>query len=344
MRRSGLGMESSRGPGASPMATSVTAAPASAITTTTTTAPTRRGRSASRSPSASRPAGLPHRSRAKRAALHATLVVVALLFLTPILWAAFTSLRTYADTAVHGYLSVPKALTFSNFTGAWSQGDIPKYFLNTLIILVPSVILILLLASYVAFAIARVNIRGSKLLFIAAAGASILPPQVLITALFKLYIIIPLPTWLNGDGLLYDSYLGVILVQVATQMGFCVFVLTNFMRRIPEEITEAALLDGASAWRQYWSVTLPLCRPALAALATLEFTWIYNDFFWALMLMSSGDKQPITTALNNLKDQFFTNNNLLAAGSLIIALPTMIVYFIAQRQFVNGLTMGATKG
>jgi multiple sugar transport system permease protein len=103
-------------------------------------------------------------------------------------------------------------------------------------------------------------------------------------------------------------------------------------------------VDGAGVWRQYWRVTLPLCRPALAALATLEFTWMYNDFLWALVLMSTGDKLPITSALNNLQGQFFTDYNLLAAGSIIVALPTVTVFFALQRHFIAGLTLGANKG
>lgn len=116
------------------------------------------------------------------------------------------------------------------------------------------------------------------------------------------------------------------------------------MKTLPKELTEAALVDGASVLRTFWQVILPLCRPPLAALATLEFTFIYNDFFWALTLMFTGNKRPITSALNNLQGQFFSDNNLLAAGSIIIALPTLVVYFVLQGQFVRGLTLGSTKG
>jgi len=91
-------------------------------------------------------------------------------------------------------------------------------------------------------------------------------------------------------------------------------------------------------------VILPLTRPALAALATPQVTWICNDFFWALVLFSHGDRRPITSALNQLKVQFFTDNNLLAAGAIIVALPTLIVFFALQKQFVRGLTLGSTKG
>lgn len=104
------------------------------------------------------------------------------------------------------------------------------------------------------------------------------------------------------------------------------------------------MVDGASVWRQFWQMTLPLCRPPLAALATLEVTWIYNEFFWATVLMQSGDKYPVTSSLNNLRGQFFTDNNLVAAGSLIVAVPTLAIYFALQKHFVAGLTLGATKG
>jgi multiple sugar transport system permease protein len=104
------------------------------------------------------------------------------------------------------------------------------------------------------------------------------------------------------------------------------------------------LVDGASVFRIWWNVILPLCRPALAALATLLFTWVYNDFFWALVLMRTGDKRPITSALNNLQGEFFINYNLLAAAAMLAAIPTMIVFAALQRQFIRGLTLGATKG
>ena len=116
------------------------------------------------------------------------------------------------------------------------------------------------------------------------------------------------------------------------------------MKTLSHELTEAALADGASVWRIYWSVILPLCRPALAALATLEFTFIYNDFFWALLLMKTGDKRPITSALNNLQGEFFTDTNLLAAGALLAAIPTIVVYLVLQQQFISGLTLGSSKG
>jgi len=166
----------------------------------------------------------------------------------------------------------------------------------------------------------------------------------MVTPLYTLYNKIPLPEALSQSSTLYDTIYGVIAIHVAFQTGFCVFVLYNYMETVPNELTEAAIMDGAGVWRQYWQVILPLTRPALGALATLEFTWIYNDFLWALVLLSTGDKMPVTSALNNLRGEFFTDYNLLAAGSVLVALPTMIIFFALQRQFIAGLTLGANKG
>ena len=155
---------------------------------------------------------------------------------------------------------------------------------------------------------------------------------------------IPLPHAGVTPGTLLNSYWALILVNTAFQTGFCTFVLSNYMKTLPKELYESAQVDGASVLRQFFQLTLPLCRPPLAALATLQVTWVYNEFFWATVLISSGDKYPITSSLNNLRGEFFTDNNLVAAGSVIIALPPMIIFFLLQKHFVSGLTLGATKG
>ena len=286
------------------------------------------------------------RVRAPRVILHAVLWLAALGALAPLLLAVYASLRPYDETARLGYFSLPRHLTLHYYARAWTEAQLPKYFVNTLIIAVPGVLLTLLLASFVAFGITRTRMpsRLALGLLVLFTAGNLLPPQVIVTPLYEMYQKIPLPPFLSDSLTLYDSYLGVIAIHVAFQTGFCVFVLSNYMRTIPNEITEAAIVDGAGVWLQYWRVTLPLCRPALAALATLEFAWIYNDFLWALVLMSTGDKLPVTSALNNLRGQFFTDYNLLAAGSVLVALPTLIVFFALQRHFVAGLTLGANKG
>ncbi|TML88043.1 MAG: carbohydrate ABC transporter permease [Actinobacteria bacterium] len=282
--------------------------------------------------------------RLPRVGLHAFLVATAIVWLAPVAWAVFTSFRPYADTAKYGYVSVPHTLSLVNYRNAWTQGEIPKHFLNSMIITLPAIALILLFAASVAFVVARFSFWFNVPLLIFFMAANLLPQQVIITPLYEMYLRIPLPNWLSDTGLAYDSFIGLIAINVAFQTGFCTFVLSNYMKTIPSSLGEAARVDGASVFRQFWGIILPLCRPALAALATLEFTWIYNDFLWAVVLMSSGDKRPITSSLTNLQGVFFTDNNLIAAASVLVALPTLIVFAALQRQFISGLTLGAQKG
>ncbi|MET9684236.1 carbohydrate ABC transporter permease [Streptomyces coeruleorubidus] len=281
--------------------------------------------------------------RPARVLLHTFLAGTALAWLAPLLWALLAAMRPYAETSEKGYVSWPDKLTFDNFTNAFQQSDMLHYFGTTLIVAVPAVLLTLLLSSMVAFYVSRFDFRLNLALLLVFTAGNLLPQQVIITPLYRLYLLIDLPG-ITMSGKLYDSALGLVLIHVAFQSGFCAFVLSNYMRSLPHELTEAALVDGASVWRLYWQIVLPLCRPAMAALATLLSIWIYNDFFWAIVLISTGENMPITSALNNLSGQYFTDPNLVAAGALLTAIPTLIVYFVLQRQFVSGLTLGANKG
>ncbi|MER6267347.1 carbohydrate ABC transporter permease [Streptomyces sp. 900105755] len=281
--------------------------------------------------------------RPARVLLHAFLALTALAWLAPLLWAIFSALRPYSETSDRGYVSWPHTLNFDNFKNAFTQSDMTHYFMNTLVIAVPAVLLTLFLSSMVAFYVARFDFRVNLFLLLVFTAGNLLPQQVIITPLYRMYLLTNLPG-ITQSGKLYDSALGLVLIHVAFQSGFCAFVLSNYMRSLPHELTEAALVDGASVWRLYWQITLPLCKPAMAALATLLSIWIYNDFFWALVLISTGENMPITSALNNLSGQYFTDPNLVAAGSLLTAIPTLIVYFALQKQFVSGLTLGSAKG
>ncbi len=279
-----------------------------------------------------------------RAAGTAFMIVACVAWMVPVLFALYVSFRPYAETSQYGYVSLPHHLTFANYANAWTQSDMLRFFSNSVLITIPAVILTLLLASMVAFVVTRVNMKLNLALLLLFTAGNLLPPQVIITPLYRLYLLIPLPSFLSSSGYLYDSYAGLIVINVAFQTGFCVFVLSNYMRTIPAEMYEAAEVDGAGLWARYWRMTMPLCRPALAAMATLLTTWIYNDFFWAITLISTGGKRPVTSALANLQGQFVSNQNLIAAAAMIVAVPTLVVYLLLQRQFIAGLTLGSTKG
>jgi len=272
------------------------------------------------------------------------MLVMSVLWVTPIAFALYVALRPVEETNKLGYVSLPRHLTFANFTNAWTQSDMWRFFLNSAYITVPAVLVTLLLASMVAYIVSRLRLRFTIPLLILFTAGNLLPQQVIITPLYRIYLAVHLPDWISGNGLLYNSYAGLIVINISFQLGFCVFVLANYMKTLPTEIDEAALLDGASLWSRYWRLTLPLCRPALAALATLLTTWIYNDFFWAITLISTGNKRPITSALANLQGQFVANHNMIAAAALIAAIPTLVVYVLLQKQFIAGLSLGSSKG
>ena len=285
------------------------------------------------------------RIRPARVGLHAFLMAMAALWLFPLLWAVYTSLRPIGDTIKHGFVSWPGTLNLQNYVNAWTQADLPHFYLNTLIVAIPGVIVTLTVASMVAFAVSRFRWQLNIFVLLMFTAGNLLPPQVIIVPVYWLYQWIPLPQPISDNGLLlYDQFIGIILIHVVFQLGFSIFVLSSYMRTLSQEIIDSALVDGASVFRIWWNVIVPLCRPALAALATLLFTWIYNDFFWALLLMSTGAKRPITSALNNLQAEFFVNYNMLAAGAVLAAIPTVLVFIALQRQFIRGLTLGATKG
>ncbi len=280
-----------------------------------------------------------------RIAMYAFLSIMAMVWLFPLAWAIYTALRPYADTQAAGYISLPQRLNFQNFIDAWNGGDFAQHFLSTLIVTIPAVIVTLIVASMVAFSVSRFSWRFNLLILLIFTAGNLLPPQVIIVPLYKLYnVALGVPAPLSDNTKLYDQYFGLFLINFVFQLGFCTFVLSNYMKTISHELTEAALVDGASVLRIWGGVIMPLCRPALAALATLLFTFIYNDFFWALILIKDGDRRPITSALNNLQGPFFTDTNLLAAGALLAAIPTILVFLALQKHFISGLSLGATKG
>jgi ABC-type sugar transport system, permease component len=285
-----------------------------------------------------------HPIRWQRVLLHIVLITLAITWMFPIMWTLYAAMRPFGDVIKDGYVSWPRTLNLDNFVSAWNNAELGKYFVNTMIIAVPSVFMTLWISSMLGFLFARFSFKANILLLMMFTAGNLLPQQVIIVPLYRLYLLLPLPAPLGVNGHIYDTYFGIALIHIVFQTGFCTFVLSNYMKTISKELTEAAIVDGASLWMIYSRVVLPLTRPALAALAVLEFTFIYNDFFWALMLMVTGDKRPITSALNNLQGAFFTDQNVLAAASLIVAVPTIVVYLLLSKQFVRGLTLGSTKG
>lgn len=272
--------------------------------------------------------------RAKTILLHVILTTIAIVWLIPIISALYTALRTFADGTANGPWSFPPhSLTLQNFVEAWTDGGFSHYYVNTFLVVIPAVVLMLTLSSMSAYVLARHRFRGSRLILMIFIAGLLLPFQILLIPVYRL------SNFLN----IYDSLWALIAIHTAFELGFCTFVLHNFIRTIPKDLTDAAAVDGASVFWTWWRVILPLSRPALAALATLEFTWKWNDYLWVITLIQSDANATVTLGLSGLRGEFVTNWNLISAASLLAAIPTLLIYLLLQRQFLGGLFVGSFK-
>ena len=283
-----------------------------------------------------------NKQKRKDATISALIMVFALVWLLPIAWTLWTSLRPYQDIIENGVFSAPKHINLNNYVQSFKLMNILRYLANSFIVAIPAVLLTLFFGSLLAFVATRYSFKFNMYMLLLFTAGNLLPTQLVFAPLFKMYI------WfgdlVGNRSVLYDSYWGLILIHVAFQVGFATFVLSSYMKTIPKEISESAIVDGASVFRHYWSVILPLLRPPLAALSVLMTTWVYNEFFWAIVLMKTDAKRPVTAALGRLRGEYITDFNMLAAGAIMAALPTLIIFFVMKKQFVSGLTLGSTKG
>ncbi|SEG82296.1 carbohydrate ABC transporter membrane protein 2, CUT1 family [Actinacidiphila yanglinensis] len=266
-------------------------------------------------------------------AFHGSASLLSVLWLVPIAVVLITATRSFDDIAAHGLGSMPHTFTLGGFRSAWTDGGQQQALINSLLVTIPTVLLSLLLASMAAFALSRYAVPFRRALLLLMLSGNLLPPQILLIPVSKL-----------SEKLgVYDSLYALIGVQVGFGVGFYVFVLHGFMRSIPAEIQQAAVIDGAGPWQIYTRIILPLARPALAALTALSFTWIFNDLLWSITVLRSDSKMPITASLLGLQGQYVSQWNVIAAGSVIAAAPTVIVFLRFQRHFVAGLNLGAVK-
>jgi len=271
------------------------------------------------------------------------ITIFAVAWLFPILWTLWSSLRPYSDVLSNGLLSMPSKLSLDNYTEALRKMAVVKYFINTLIILIPSIFFILFFGSLVAFGISKYNIRFKKTLLLAFTAGSMLPAQFIYYPIFKMYIFIG--GALGDKTLLYDNYIGVILVHIALQTGFATFVLVSHLESIPKELSEAAQVDGASVMRHYYSVILPMLKAPLISLGILLSVWIYNDFLWAWSLLKRDQFFPITTSLTRVGafNRVVPDQGVLAAGAILVALPLLILYLALRRHFNSSVMLAGGR-
>jgi len=272
-------------------------------------------------------------SRSTQITYQGLLPIALLLWLAPLVAVALFSIRPDVDFIAGNYWGWPSSWEFFSNYGQVVNSAMPRYILNSFLITVPTVIGAVALSCMAGFALGIYKFRGNLLLFFLFIAGNFVPFQILMVPVRDLTL----------DLGLYNTKTGLVLFHIAFQTGFCTLFMRNFIRALPFELVEAARVEGVAEWRIFWYVVLPLMKPALAALSVLIFTFIWNDYFWAVVLTQGENAQPVTAGITSFNAQFRAMYHLMSAGSLIAALPPVAMFFLMQKHFIAGLTLGAVK-
>ena len=268
--------------------------------------------------------------------VYAALLALGALFAVPVVWMLSSSLHTLPEVFAQPYRWLPDPLQWQNYVRAVTILPVPRFLWNTVVITAPVMVATALSSALVAYGFARFRFPGRDLLFSLCLATMMLPGQV---TMIPLYILFARLGWV-------DTYLPLI-VPALFGSPFYIFLLRQFFLTIPKDSEEAALIDGASRLRIWWSIILPQARPALATVLIFTFIGTWNDFFGPLLYLNSPEKATLTLGLNLMKTQVLGSGvvewNVLMAGSLLVLLPNVVLFFLAQKHFIKGITMGASK-
>jgi alpha-glucoside transport system permease protein len=273
--------------------------------------------------------------RMSRGVVGAVLIVVALMWLVPTIGLAVSSLRTPADINATGWWTVltePAQLTLDNYRSLLENDRMVSSFWNTVVITVPSALLVVLIASFAAYAFAWIDFPGRDALFLVVIGLLVVPIQVALIPVSRMY----------GALGIYGDILGVVLFHVAFGLPFAIFLLRNFFAGIPRDLLEAARMDGAGEFTIFSRVVLPLGLPAIASLVIFQFLWVWNDLLVALVF-ARPDSAPLTIAIREQTRQFGSNLDVIAPGAFLSMIVPLLVFFAFQRYFVQGVLAGSVK-
>lgn len=264
----------------------------------------------------------------------ALLPIAMIVWLLPLLAVALFSIKPETDFATGNFWGWPTSFEgFTNYGRVFFDSDMPRYLLNSVMITVPTMAGAVALSAMTGFALGIYKFKGNLLIFFMFIAGNFVPFQILMVPVRDLTVNIGL----------YDTKTGLILFHIAFQTGFCTLFMRNFIRALPYALIEAARVEGVAEWRIFWYVVMPLMKPALAALSVLIFTFIWNDYFWAIVLTQGPDAQPVTAGITSFNSQFRAAYHMMSAGSIVAALPPVLMFFLMQKHFIAGLTLGAVK-
>ena len=285
---------------------------------------------------AMRPVGSQRPARSGRLAMHLALIIYCTTSAAAFVWTAMISLKTNPEFFTTAPWSLPAEPQFQNYVTAWSGAQIGRFFLNSLYATVVSVTVSLIFAAMAAYVLATVKFVGRGVARLVFLAGLMMPPFL---------VIIPLYALLQNLGLL-GSIHGLVLVYIATQIPFSVYLLSSFFQSLPRDFEEAAAIDGAGPFRTFFSVVLPQTMPALASVALLNTLSIWNEFFFALVLLNDVNSQTIPIGILGLaiNAQYSAQWVQLFAGLIITMIPVLILFSIAQEKIAQGVNIGGIKG
>lgn len=264
----------------------------------------------------------------------AVLVVGAVVMVIPFVYMLSTSFKPQAYVLTIPPEFIPNPATTANYEQVLTSHDFGLYFLNSTIVAVVSTGISVLISAMMAFAFARFEFRGRELIFRVLLIGLIVPAMMLIVPQFVL----------AKQLQLLDSLAGLIVFYVAGTLALNTFLLRGFFEAIPAELDQAMQIDGASAWSRFWRLALPLAKPALATATIFTFLANWDEFAWALTIITDQDKLTLPVAIQMFQGQNATQWGLVFAASVIAIIPVIVVFLVFQRYFVQGLTAGAVKG
>ncbi len=273
-------------------------------------------------------------SRARQLSYQALVPVPLVLRLLPLLAVAMFSIKPEADFASGDYWSLPSNFGgIANYGRVYLESDMPRYMLNSLLITVPTAIGAVALSCMAGFALGIYKFKVNIWIFFMFVAGNFVPFQILMIPVRDLTL----------DLGLYNTKTGLVLFHIAFQTGFCTLFMRNFIRALPFALIEAARVEGIAELRIFWYIVLPLMKPAIAALMVLIFTFIWNDYFWAVVLTQGAESQPVTAGITSFNAQYRAAYHLMSAGAVVAALPPVAMFFLMQKHFIAGLTLGAVK-
>ena len=257
------------------------------------------------------------------------------LWLLPLIGIAVTSIRPSSDLTTGNYFGWPSGFSLvENYSAVFENSNIGWYILNSFKVTIPTVIGAVGLSCLTGYALAVYKFRSNLIVFFLFVAGNFVPFQILAIPVRDLTLKLGM----------YNTTMGLVMFHVAFQTGFCTLFMRNFIKGLPFALIESARVEGVNEWKIFWHIVMPLMRPAIAALAVLIFTFIWNDYFWATVMAQSSDVRSVTAGMNELKGQWKVAWELIAAASIIAALPPVAMFFLMQKHFIAGLTLGATKG